>query len=333
MKAIFLCQQTDKIWKIYNDETIAAIKGIVDIEKRIYSKEDLLTSPESFNDVEIVFSTWGMPEMSEEEIKRCLPSLKCVFYAAGSVQAFARPFLACGVKVFSAWAANAIPVVEYTLAQIILANKGFFAHSREMKKGNREAGKIMKAAYPGNYGENVGIIGVGMIGSQVAERLKSYKLNVLAFDPFLSDERAEKLGIKKASLDEIFSTCRIITNHMANNDQTKGMLDYKYYSKMLPYSTFINTGRGAQVVEADLVRVLEERPDVTAILDVTFPEPPAEGHAFYSLPNCFLTPHIAGSLVNETHRMAEYIIEEYGRFISGKPCLYEVSEKMLETMA
>ena len=167
----------------------------------------------------------------------------------------------------------------------------------------------------------------------MAERLKSYKLNVLAFDPFLSDERAVKLGIKKASLDEIFSTCRVITNHMANNDQTKGMLDYKYFSKMLPYSTFINTGRGAQVVEADLVRVLEERPDVTAILDVTFPEPPAEGHAFYSLPNCFLTPHIAGSLVNETHRMAEYIIEEYGRFISGKPCLYEVSEKMLETMA
>ena len=73
--------------------------------------------------------------------------------------------------------------------------------------------------------------------------------------------------------------------------------------------------------------------DVTAILDVTYPEPPAEGHAFYSLPNCFLTPHIAGSLVNETHRMAEYIIEEYRRFISGEKCLYEVSEKMLETMA
>ena len=202
-----------------------------------------------------------------------------------------------------------------------------------MKKGNREAGKVMKAAYPGNYGENVGIIGVGMIGSQVAERLKGYKLNVLAFDPFLSDEKAERLGIRKASLDEIFSTCRVISNHMANNEQTKGMLDYKYFSQMMPYSTFINTGRGAQVVEDDLVRVLTDRPDVTAILDVTYPEPPAEGHAFYSLPNCFLTPHIAGSLVNETHRMAEYIIEEYERFVSGETCLYEVSEKMLETMA
>ena len=329
MKSIFLCNKKNSVEKVYAE----SFDKLPDVDKKVYTSAEVIAEPEKFAEVEYVFSTWGMPSMSEEEIKKCFPSLKCVFYAAGSVQAFARPFLACGVKVFSAWAANAIPVVEYTLAQIILANKGFFAHSREMKKGNREAGKIMKSAYPGNYGENVGIIGVGMIGSQVAERLKSYKLNVLAFDPFLSDERAKSLGIKKASLDEIFSTCRVVTNHMANNEQTKGMLDYKYFSKMLPYSTFINTGRGAQVVEDDLVRVLEERPDVTAILDVTYPEPPAEGHACYSLPGCFLTPHIAGSLVNETHRMAEYIIEEYERYINGEPCRYEVSLKMLETMA
>ena len=329
MKSIFLCNKKNSVEKVYAE----SFDKLPDVDKKVYTSAEVIAEPEKFAEVEYVFSTWGMPSMSEEEIKKCFPSLKCVFYAAGSVQSFARPFLACGVKVFSAWAANAVPVVEYTLAQIILANKGFFAHSREMKKGNREAGKIMKSAYPGNYGENVGIIGVGMIGSQVAERLQSYKLKVLAFDPFLSDERAKSLGIKKASLDEIFSTCRVVTNHMANNEQTKGMLDYKYFSKMLPYSTFINTGRGAQVVENDLVRVLEERPDVTAILDVTYPEPPAEGHAFYSLPGCFLTPHIAGSLVNETHRMAEYIIEEYERYISGKPCRYEVSLKMLETMA
>ncbi len=329
MKSIFLCNKKNSVEKVYAD----SFDKLPEVERTVYTSAEVIAYSEKFSEVEYIFSTWGMPSMTEEEIKNCFPALKCVFYAAGSVQAFARPFLACGVKVFSAWAANAVPVVEYTLAQIILANKGFFAHAREMKKGNREAGKVMKAAYPGNYGENVGIIGVGMIGSQVAERLKDYKLNVLAFDPFLSDERAENLGIKKASLEEIFSTCRVITNHMANNEQTKRMLDYKYFSKMLPYSTFINTGRGAQVVEDDLVRVLEERPDVTAILDVTFPEPPADGHAFYSLPNCFLTPHIAGSLMNETHRMAEYIIEEYERFVTGKPCLYEVSEKMLETMA
>jgi phosphoglycerate dehydrogenase-like enzyme len=329
MKSIFLCNKKSNVSKVYAD----SFERLREVDPKVYTLADVTGDPEAFFEVEYIFSTWGMPTMSEEEIKACFPNLKCVFYAAGSVQAFARPFLACGVKVFSAWAANAVPVVEYTLAQIVLANKGFFAHSREMKKGNREAGKVMKDAYPGNYGENVGIIGVGMIGSQVAQRLKDYKLNVLAFDPFLSDERADALGIKKVSLDELFSSCRVISNHMANNEQTKGMLNYGDFSKMMPYSTFINTGRGAQVVEDDLVSVLRERPDVTAILDVTYPEPPAEGHAFYSLPNCFLTPHIAGSLMNETHRMAEYIVEEYLRFIAGERCLYEVSEKMLETMA
>lgn len=329
MKSIFLCNKINNVAKVYAD----SFDKIPHVDRRVYTSADVLASPQSFADVEYIFSTWGMPSLNEDEIKTCFPSLKCVFYAAGSVQAFARPFLNCGIKVFSAWAANAVPVVEYTLAQIILANKGFFAHSREMKKGNREAGKAMKAAYPGNYGENVGIIGVGMIGSQVANRLRDYKLNVLAFDPFLSDKRAKELGITKASLEDIFSMCRVVTNHMANNTQTQGMLDYKYFSRMLPYATFINTGRGAQVIEEDLVRVLEERPDITAILDVTFPEPPTEGHAFYSLPNCFLTPHIAGSLMNETHRMAEYIIEEYERFINGNHCLYEVSLEMLETMA
>ncbi len=329
MRSIFLCNKKNSVEKVYAE----SFDKLSEVERRVYTSADVLAAPEAFAEVEYIFSTWGMPAMSEEEIKKCFPSLKCVFYAAGSVQAFARPFLSCGVKVFSAWAANAVPVVEYTLAQIILANKGFFAHSREMKRGNREACKVMKTEYPGNYGENVGIIGVGMIGSKVAERLKAYKLNVLAFDPFLSNERAERLGITKCSLHELFSSCRVVTNHMANNEQTKRMLDYDCFSKMLPYSTFINTGRGAQVVEDDLVRVLEERSDITAILDVTYPEPPAEGHKFYSLPNCFLTPHIAGSLCNETHRMAEYIIEEYERFVKSEPCLYEVTEKMLETMA
>ena len=90
--------------------------------------------------------------------------------------------------------------------------------------------------------------------------------------------------------------------------------------------------RGA-LREDDLIRVLTERPDVTALLDVTFPEPPADGSALYALENCILTPHIAGSSGNEVHRMSEYMKDEYRRFSSGQKCLYEVTEAMLETMA
>ena len=144
---------------------------------------------------------------------------------------------------------------------------------------------------------------------------------------------AEQLGVEMVSLEEMFSRCAVISNHLANNAQTRGMLNYDLFSKMEPHATFINTGRGAQVVEADLVRALTERPDLTAVLDVTFPEPPEAGHAFYTLPNCILTPHIAGSIGDEVVRMAEYMAEECHAWLTHTPPRYEVTASMLATMA
>jgi phosphoglycerate dehydrogenase-like enzyme len=256
-----------------------------------------------------------------------------LFYGAGSVQQFARPFLACGVKVFSAWAANAVPVAEMTVAQIVLAGKGYFLTNRLYKEEGRRAAVSAFNKCNGNYGETVGIIGAGMIGRLVIKMLKQYKLKVIVFDPFLPDETAAELGVEKCSLSELFERAFVISNHLANNAQTVGMLGYGLFSKMRENAVFINTGRGAQVVEDDLVRALCERPDLTALLDVTYPEPPCEGHPFYTLPNCILTPHIAGSAGDEVARMGEYMLEECRAYLEGEGCRYEVSMKMLETMA
>lgn len=318
MKTIFLCE---------NERDLRSVYGT---EERVYCKADVLQDPQGFRDTQYVFSTWGMPKFTEEEIKEYLPALKAVFYGAGTVQAFARPFLNCGVKVFSAWAANAVPVAEYTVAQIVLANKGFFRTMRYMDKptARKEHDK-----FPGNYDVRIGIIGAGMIGKLVIGKLKGYDLQVLVFDPFLPDETAAALGVQKTDLMTLFSQCQVVSNHLANNAQTKGMLKREHFRVMLPNATFLNTGRGAQVVEQDLIDVLTERTDLTAILDVTYPEPPAADSPLYTLPNCILTPHIAGSSGNEVRRMGEYMKSEYESFVSGKPCKYEVTPKMLETMA
>ena len=321
MKKIYLCANAKTVKKVYaTDDTV-------------YTKEEVLSEPEKFKATEYVFSTWGMPTFTEEEIKRCLPSLKAVFYGAGTVQAFARPFLNCGVKVFSAWAANAVPVAEYTVAQIILANKGFFSSSRIAKTGDRKAASQCFHSYPGNYEVKIGIIGAGMIGKLVIKMLKNYNLEVLVFDPFLPDEKAKELGVRKVDLEAIFKECQVVSNHLANNEQTQGMLHGKLFESMLPYSTFINTGRGAQVVEKDLIEALKNRPDLTAVLDVTLPEPPTDDSELYTLPNCILTPHIAGSAGNEVRRMGEYMKEEYKKFIQNELCKYEVTLEMLKTMA
>lgn len=318
MNTIYLCE---------NERTL---QSVYDTEKKVYCKADVLQEPQCFRETEYIFSTWGMPKFTEDEIQKCFPALKAVFYGAGTVQAFARPFLNCGVKVFSAWAANGVPVAEYTVAQIILANKGFF---KTMRYTDREAAKKVTAHYPGNYGVKIGIIGAGMIGKLVIRKLKDYCLETIVFDPFLPDETAQQLGVKKVSLSKLFRECQVISNHLANNAQTKGMLKREHFASMLPNATFLNTGRGAQVVEKDLIEVLRERPDLTAILDVTYPEPPEQGSALYALNNCILTPHIAGSLGNEVRRMGAYMNEEYQRFLQNQPCRYEITEEMLETMA
>ena len=172
-----------------------------------------------------------------------------------------------------------------------------------------------------------------MIGKLVINMLKSYNVQVLVFDPFLPDGKAEELGVTKVSLEEIFAQCQVVSNHLANNEQTKGMLNKALFQKMLPYATFLNTGRGAQVVESDLIEVLKQREDLTAVLDVTFPEPPQADSEFYTLDNCILTPHIAGSSGNEVQRMGEYMNQEYENLIKNKPCKYEVTLDMLKTMA
>lgn len=333
MKTVILCESPQSYQTVYAPVVTDRLKALTDCDCARYRKADVLADPAKFADTEYIFSTWGMPSFTEEEIKTCLPALKCVFYGAGSVQGFARPFLNCGVKVFSAWAANAVPVAEYTVAQIILAGKDFFCQSRLLAAEDRPAALARHGGHFGNYHKRVGLIGCGMIGSMVAEMLKIYDLEVLVFDPFLSEEKAAALGVRRTDLAEIFSTCSVVSNHLANNAATKKMLRYEHFSAMPPYATFLNTGRGAQVVEDDLVRVLTERPDLTAVLDVTEPEPSPAGHPFYSLPNCFMTPHIAGSLGGEVVRMAEYMVDEYQRYATGMPVKYEVSLKMLETMA
>lgn len=172
-----------------------------------------------------------------------------------------------------------------------------------------------------------------MIGKLVIRMLKNYHLEVLVFDPYLSDEKAYELGVKKVSLETLFKECQVISNHLANNEQTKGMLGGKLFEMMPPYSTFINTGRGAQVIEQELINTLKLRHDITALLDVVFPEPPEEDSELYTLENCILTPHIAGSSGNEVQRMGLYMENEYENFINNKELKYEVTYDMLKTMA
>ena len=328
MKTIIFSNNVARTQGVYGPAQKAQLAELYNCDCNIYTKEDL----PNLADTEYIFSTWGMPALTEEEIRRYLPNLKCIFYGAGSVKAFAPAFLNCGIRIFSAWQANAIPVAESCIAQIILANKGFYYLSRAAKKSWREA-KAQLANFPGNYEAKIGLIGLGAIGMLVLEELKKHDVEIYVFSSKVTKENEAQWGVKAATLEEIFSECDVISNHLANVPATVGILNEKLIGSMKPFSTFINTGRGAQVDEAALIAKLKADETITAVLDVTFPEPPVEGSEFYTLDNVVLTPHSAGSSGLEVRRMAQYMIDESKRYFAGEKCLYEVTEDMLDRMA
>ncbi|MBQ7957858.1 MAG: hydroxyacid dehydrogenase [Clostridia bacterium] len=317
--------------KVYTPEVLKKLGGYGELSQKINQK-NLEENAAFLADCEIAFSTWGMPQFTKEEIAKYMPKLKAVFYSAGTVQYFARPFLESGVKVFSAFAANAVPVAEYTFAQISLAAKGFFQSAKSYRLLPLRALSHANSA-TGNFECKVGLVGLGAIGKMVAEKLKALDVDVYACDPFVLEETAKELGVTLVDMETLFSECDIISNHLANKPELENIFDSKLFKRMKKHSTFINTGRGAQVNEYALARSLWCHPSRTFVGDVikneTFP---------YICPlfwchNAFLTPHIAGSTGKEPQRMAYYMMEEMERFNRGEPLKYEVTPEMLERMA
>ena len=283
-------------------------------------------------DCEIGFATWGMPKFTKEEIRKYMPKLKAVFYAAGTVQYFARPFLEAGVKIFSAYAANAVPVTEYAFAQITLAAKGYFQAAKFYRSLPVYSLAFANTA-TGNYKCKVGLAGLGAIGQAVAERLKSLDAEVYAYDPFVSPERAEELNVTLTDLETLFSECDVISNHLADKKELEKIFNYKLFKKMKKHATFINTGRGAQVAEYSLALSLLLHPSRTFVTDILQKEYFPYINPLFWCPNAILTPHIAGSSGNEPQRMAYYMMEELERFTAGEAAKYEITLEALERMA
>lgn len=329
-KAIFLGDRGN-ILRVYENTTEKLRAELFFIEP-LYDRSALADRMSETREVSYIFSTWGMWRLTETEIKRFFPALEAVFYAAGSVKGFASEFLSAGVSVYSAWAANGIPVAQFTAAEIMLALKGFYSSVHNGGEVWYNHGGSQN--FLGIMDAKVGLIGAGMIGRLVARELSQLPIELLIYDKFTDEDKIAALGGKKASLDKIFSECDVISNHLANVPETVGVLDYALFSRMKKHAVFINTGRGAQVDCGGLIRALSEVDTRTALLDVTDPEePPRPGSPLLTMKNIFLTPHIAGSMGNEIHRMAEFMYEEYMSLSRGEPTRYAVTPGMLETMA
>lgn len=331
VKSVFASNNPAKIDYVYGAGRKARVGELTDLYPVTITEDNFEAHRAKLQEVEVVFSTWGLTQALAIKLAE-LPSMKAVFYGAGSVQGFARPLLERDIVVMSAWAANAVPVAQFTLAQMLLGLKCYHLSMRE-RHAPATQGHWLDIQPPGIFNETVGLLGCGMIGSLVAEYLKPYNLRVLAYDLHWPEGKAESLGVKPADPTTIFRESFVVSNHLPNLPATVKTLHGGLFETLRPNATFINTGRGATVNEADLLRVMRGRPDLTALLDVTHPEPPPPGSPLYSTPNIYLTPHTAGAIGHEVVRMADYTLEAFAAYERGNPVPWQVTSPMLETMA
>jgi phosphoglycerate dehydrogenase-like enzyme len=315
--------------KVYGRQRFEQLRATTSLHPAIVTSENMEECLPELEELEVIFGTWGMMRLSESQLDR-LPSLRALFYAAGSVGYFAPPLLRRGIVVTSSAAANAIPVAEFTLGQILLANKGYFRNAVEYRTTNDFRNAFIG---DGNYGAVVALLGAGQVGRKVIALLRHFKLRVVVFDPFLSEAEAKSLGVEKVELAEAFARGAIVSNHLADLPATFGLINGVLLSSMPANATFINTGRGRTVNHEDLARVLSARLDLSALLDVTAPEVLPKASPLWSLPNVHISSHIAGSKGSEVGRMADLAIEEFGRWSRGEPLHYSVTLEALERMA
>ena len=315
--------------RIYAPEQIDRICGLVDLTDCAELVGDQGALRPILADTEIIVTGWGMMTLDGEFLDAA-PRLRAVLYGAGSVRYFVTDeFWDRDILLTSAWASNAVPVIEYTVAAIVFGMKKCLqaaALTREEKAFRQPAG------IKGVYGIKVGIIGAGMVGAGVLEMLKNYEVETYCHDPHLSPERARELGTTPMELAEIFRTCDVVSLHAANIPATKHMIRGDHFRSMKDGAVFINTARGRIIKEDEMVEVLREG-RIFAFIDVTDPEPPVAASPLYTLPNVFLTPHLAGPQGWEVHRNAEYVIEELRRYLEGREPRYPVTRDMMEWMA
>jgi D-3-phosphoglycerate dehydrogenase len=216
-----------------------------------------------------------------------------------------------GIVVMNTPFGNSITTAEHAVALM-------FALARQLPEADRstQAGKWEKSRFMGVEltGKTLGIIGCGNIGAIVAERAIGLKMKVVAFDPFLSPDRARELGVEKVELDELYRRADFITLHTPLTDATRHMIDAAAIKKMKPGVRIINCARGGLVVEADLKAAIKSGHVAGAALDV-FEDEPAKENALFGTENFVATPHLGASTEEAQENVAVQVAEQIADFL------------------
>lgn len=321
--------------KLFAPETTALLNSLGTVRRNATDKE--LTSAEltaGIADVDVLITGWGSPKLTPELLAHA-KNLRLVAHSAGSVKFMLdEALLARGIKVSTAGAAMVTPVSEMTCMLCLLMLRPLHKMDAALRAGQGSWSELKTIGVGDELAsQSIGVVGAGQIGRRVIDMLRAWNLTVNVFDPFYTPEKAAAVGATYCpTLQDLMSRSRIVTLHAPILPDTHHMIGAKELAAMKDGSILINTAR-AWLVDMPALEKELRAGRLSAATDVFDTEPLPANDPWRSMPNTFITPHLASYTTQCFHRQAQIAVEETERFLTGQPLKYEVTPALLKVMA
>ncbi|GAB3797273.1 hydroxyacid dehydrogenase [Humibacter antri] len=288
---------------------------------------------ERLAEVEVLLTGWGAPQLTAERLDR-MPSLKAMLHCAGTIRPqVSDEFWRRGIRASTVAEANSVPVAEYTLAAVIFAGKKapFIAADADARRGNGL--RIKRYGELSNLGRTIGIVGFSRVGRRVVDLLQQLEgVTCLVSDPYADPLEVQAAGAELVTLEELLPRVDVLSLHAPALPSTQNMIGARQLAALPDHATLINTARGSLIDTAALEAACASG-RINAMIDVTEPEPLPADSVLFTLPNVMITPHIAGSLGSELHRMTDAALDELERYAAGDPLVDEITSDDLQLSA
>ena len=332
MKALIAIKKDKTFNTFFTNDNIDYVQSLGDIiwlDTQTADKEELKAK---IKDCDVYITCWGSPALTPEVLD-CAPKLKLLTHLGSTVvpvvcdEVFER-----GIKVISGFDYYSKSTAEGAVAYMLAAlrNIPFYTDRLKNKKIWRESNDYTD----GLIYKTVGVVGYGGVGKYVVKMLSNFDVNIKIYDiAEIPDEEKKKYNITQCGIDEIFSTCDIISLHLPYNDSTYHIIDDTLLSKIKKGALLVNTARGAVIDEVALIKHLEKG-SFNAALDVYEKEPIDMDSLLLSLDNVLLLPHQAGPTVNLRAVITRELIKESADFIDKNiPLKDDISAEKAKNMS
>ena len=280
------------------------------------------------HDADVLITCWGTCKYTKADVEK-MPNLKLIAHTGGTLlPVVEQDVFETNVQAISGNNVFAKSVAEGALCYILDALRRIEFFSNEVREGRWRTAEFQNR---GLIGKTVGIVGFGTIAQYFAELIRWFDCDVLIYSSHLSNEDAAKYGARTASLEEIFSTCDVISIHASNNPKTRGMVTRELLESMKQDALIVNTARGPIVdEEAMFEQLLSGR--ICGALDVFCEEPLPVDHPIRQCKNVLLLPHMGGPTIDMRENVTLDLCKEIKRLKNGEPLAHAFTAEAVKRM-